>query len=146
MWPFSMLRERARQRRVVDAWLLWATPPNPQPALVSRRAGELCSQRRRATLARTLRGIEREVLGRVVPGPVPLNRRAIRAHLDLVQALEQRLADPARPVAARGMLVVDRLLTEPGSPLYSRDEEAVLAQALSEALAALEPRPERIAA
>jgi hypothetical protein len=146
MWPFSVLRERARQRRAAGAWLLWQTPPRPPSSELDRRRQELVSVRRRALLARTLHGIEREALGRVVPGPVPLNRRAIRAQLGLVQALEERLADQARPVSAPGVLLVDRLLTEPGSPLYSRDADAVLAGALSEALAALEPRTERLAA
>jgi len=146
MWPFSVLSERARQRRAADEWLLWGATPRPESALLHRRTCELCSQRRRASLARTLRGIEREALGPVVPGPVPLNRRAIRAQVGLVQALEERLADPARPVSARGVLLVERLLTEPGSPLYSPFENAVLAEALTEALAALEPGVERLAA
>jgi len=134
------------RRRAADAWLLSQTPPRPPSSDLDRRAGELVSVRRCAQLARTLHGIEREALGRVVPGPVPLDRRAIRRQLDLVRAVEKSLADSARPVCARGVLLVDRLLTEPGSPLYSRDGEAMLAEALSEALSALEPRAGQIAA
>ena len=81
-----------------------------------------------------------------MPGPVPLNKRALRLHLGLLRALQERLEDSARPVSVRGMLLVDRLLTEPGSPLYSSVPDGVLAEALSEALAAIDPVPDAAAA
>jgi hypothetical protein len=43
------------------------------------------------------------------------------------------------------MLIVDRLITEPGSPLYSSCPGDALAEALSEALAALDPIPVAVA-
>jgi hypothetical protein len=131
--------ELGRRRRTADEWLLWGAATRPSSALLSWRAGELTSPRLRSTLAHSLKRIEREARGGTLPGPVPLNKRALRSHLGLLRALHERLEDRGRAVSPRGMLLVDRLLTEPGSPLYSRVPDGVLAEALSEALAAVEP-------
>ncbi len=138
--------ELGRRRRTADEWLLWGAAARPSSALLSWRAAELTSPRLRSTLAHNLRRLEREARGGTLPGAVPLNKRAIRCHVGLVHALHERLDDQARPVSVRGMLLVDRLLTEPGSPLYSRVPDDVLAQALSEALAAIDPAPAAAAA
>lgn len=138
--------ERRRRRRAADEWLLWGAVPRPSSALLSWRAAELTSQRMRSTLAHSLRRIEREVRGGTLPGAVPLNKRALRSNLDLVHTLQERLVDPAHPVSARGVLLVDRLLTEPGSPLYSPAPVESLAEALSGALAALDDIPMAAAA
>jgi len=133
--------ELGRRRRAADEWLLWGAVARPSSALLSWRVEELASPRLRSTLARGLRGIEREVRGGTLPGPVPLNARAIRRHLGLVRALQRRLEDCDPLVSVRGILLVERLLTEPGSPLYSRAPDEVLAETLSEALAALDYAP-----
>jgi hypothetical protein len=138
--------ELGRRRRAADEWLLWGAAARPSSALLSWRAGELTSPRLRSTLAHSLQRIEREARGGTLPGPVPLNKRAIRRHLSLVRALQERVEDRALPVSVRGMLLVDRLLTEPGSPLYSYVPDDVLAEALSEALAAIDPAPAAAAA
>ncbi len=130
--------ELARRRRAADEWLLWGATARPSSALLSWRADELTSTRLRSTLSHSLRRIEREVRGGALPGSVPLNTRAIRRHVDLLHALQERVADCTRPVSARGMLLVDQLLTEPGSPLYSTVSGHVLAKALAEALAAVD--------
>jgi hypothetical protein len=130
-----------RRRRAADEWLLWGATVRPSSALLSRRAAELTSTRVRSTLARSLGGIERELRQASLPGPVPLNTRALRLHVGLVRALQQRLEDSTLPVSVRGMVLADRLLTEPGSPLYSPAPDDVLAEALSEVLAALDPEP-----
>ena len=64
----------------------------------------------------------------------------------VVVVVQSTFADRDRPVAATGMVLGDRLLTEPGSTLYSPVGDDVLAQALSEALAALDPSPSAVAA
>ena len=133
-------RERRRLRSTADRLLLWGAQPQASAELIARRVDELVAPRRRKTLARSLRSIVREVEGRVLPGPVPLNRRDIRAQLELVQALETRLADLSLPVAPRGVLLVERLLTEPGSPLYSGAHGQELGARLAEAHAALDDR------
>ena len=138
--------ERSRRRRTADEWLLWGAVPRPSSELLSWRAGELTSPRLRSTLAHSLRRIERETRGRTVPGAVPLNKRGLRSNLHLVRALQERLGDLDRPVSARGVLIVDRLLTEPGSPLYSPVPTEALAETLSEALAAMDETFEAAAA
>ncbi len=104
------------------------------------------SPRLRSTLAHGLLRIERETRGKTLPGAVPLNKRALHRHLGLLCVLQSRIEDRSRPVSIRGILLVDRLLTEPGSPFYSSTPDDVLAEALSDALAALEPAPVAAAA
>ena len=133
--------ELGRRRRAADEWLLWGAAVRPSSDLLSWRAAELTSPRVRSTLARSLGGIERELRQASLPGPVPLNKRALRLHVGLVRALQARLEDSTRPVSVRGMLLADRLLTEPGSPLYSPAPDDVLADALSDVLEALDPEP-----
>jgi len=132
---------REERRRVADEWLLWGAAARPASALLSWRAAELASARLRGTLAHSLRRIEREVRCETRLGPVPLNKGAIRSQLGLLRALRERLADRSSPVTVRGMLLADRLLTEPASPLYSSVSDAVLAKALREALAELQLPP-----
>jgi hypothetical protein len=60
----------------------------------------------------------------------------VRRSDDLLEALAGRLGDE-RPVAARGVLLAQRLLRDPASPLYS--EGPVLPRELSRVLGALEP-------
>jgi hypothetical protein len=126
--------ELNRRRRLADDWLLWGAVPTASSSLLSWRAGELLSPRLRATLARSLRHLEAEAAGRHFPRAVPLNVRAIRANADLVRMLGDRLEDSESPVSVRGMLLVDRLLTEPGSPLYAYGDPDGLADALAEVL------------
>ncbi len=133
--------EVGRRRRTADEWLLWGATARPSSALLTWRAAELLSPRLRATLAHSFHRIERETRGKTIPGAVPLNKRALRRHLSLLVVLLSRLDDRARPVTVRGVLLVDRLLTEPGSPLYSTAPDDVLAEALTDALAALDPPP-----
>ena len=138
--------ELGRRRRAADEWLVWGGSAHPSSALLRWRTDELTSPQLRSTLAHSLRRIEREARGGTLPGPVPLNTRAIRSHLGLVRVLRERLEDRARPVSARGMVLVDRLLTEAGSPLYSRVRADDLAEAIGDALAAIDPFPAVVAA
>ena len=139
--------EIGRRRRAADEWLLWGATARPSSALLSWRAAELTSPQLRSTLAHGLHQIQREARGGTRPGPVPLNTHALRRHLRLVGALQARLENSARPVSARGMVLVNRLLTEPGSPLYTCGApDDVLADALSDALLALDPAPVAVAA
>ena len=133
--------EKGRQRRAADEWLLWGAVAQPSSPLLSRRAAELTSPGRRSTLARSLRRVERDVSEATVAAPIPVNRRAIRRNIGLVRALHERLDDHSRPIDPRGVVLVERLITIPRSPLYSRDPDNVLAEALAEALAALDSAP-----
>ncbi|HWB22263.1 MAG TPA: hypothetical protein VG652_05205 [Gaiellaceae bacterium] len=135
------MSESRRRRLAVDTWLLWGGAPGPSPAFFGWRSRELTSPSLRLTLAHSLRKIEGQVRGETLPGRVPLNDDALRRNLELVNALEERLEDPGRPVSVQGMMLVDRLLSEPRSPFYSQVPDEVLARAMSEILAALEPPP-----
>ena len=137
--PIRVVMELGRQRHAADDWLLWGAVAHPSSPLLSRRAAELTSRRSRSTLARSLRRVERDASGESLASPIPLNRRAIRRNLGLVRTLQQRLDDHSRPIEPRGILLVERLITVPRSPLYARSPDDVLAEALGEALAALEP-------
>jgi hypothetical protein len=84
-------------------------------------------------LARTLRRSDPDRL----PSASPLRRGLARRHRELLQRLEERMLD-GRPVTARGVLLLRRLLREPGSPLY--DEYAGdLSRAIATVLVELEP-------
>ena len=139
--PARFVIELGRRRRAADEWLLWGAVANRSSPLLSRRAAELTSRGKRSTLARSLQRVERGVSGETMAAPVPLNRRSIRRNLGLVRALQERLDDHGRPVDPRGILLVERLITVPRSPLYARDSDDVLAEALGEALAALDGPP-----
>jgi hypothetical protein len=139
--PIRALMQRGRQRDAADEWLLWGAVAHPSSPLLSRRAAELVSPRKRSMLARSLRRVERDGSKETVAAPIPLNRRAIRRNVFLVRALHERLDDHSRPIDPRGVVLVERLITVPRSPLYSRDPDDVLAEALGEALAALDPAP-----
>lgn len=134
-------RRLAARRGVADTWLLWGAEARPAAELLAWRASELVSPRSRRVLARSLRRLGAETQRRLVPGALPLNRLELRSQIGLLRALELRLSDLSRPVCARGVLIVERLLTEPGSPLYARERSDALAEQLSEACATLEPLP-----
>lgn len=129
--------DRHRRRLAADRRLLSEMRSSASLAF-GWRARELTTARRRRRLARNLQHIEREVCGEALPGPLPLNKRAIRAHLALLRALRERLEDRNRPVTARGVLLVERLLRERRSPLHAYLPAEVLAEALRAALAAVD--------
>jgi hypothetical protein len=133
--------ERSRLRAIADEWILWGAAARPSSRLLGWRAAELLSPRLRSTLAHSLARIESETRGKILPGAVPLNKRALRRHLPLLCALQTWLADGARPVSVRGMVLVERLLTEAGSPLYAHASDDELADTLCDALTALEDAP-----
>ncbi len=139
--PVRAVMELGRRRREADEWLLWGAVAHPSSPLLSRRAAELTSPGRRSRLAHCLRRVDRDARGASVAAAVPLNRRSIRRNLGLVRALHQRLDDHSLPADPRGILLVERLVTVPRSPLYVRGPDEVLAEALREALAALDPAP-----
>ena len=128
------IRKRAEERRRADELLRAGTDE-----MLATRAAELTSLRNRRALARSLEATARELDGRVLPSAVPLNRAGARPHLDLIRALAARLLAPA-PVSARGVLLVQELLTDGyHSPLYDRERAGDLRPALEESLSALEP-------
>ena len=105
-------------RWAADAELLRRTTP---PLRLAWRVEELVAPKKQARarpLAPAARA--RRPPGRL-PNASPVNRLAVRAESDALTALADRLADLERAVAARGVLLVERLLTDGFSPLYERE-------------------------
>jgi hypothetical protein len=124
-------------RRSADRLILVDGQAAEGSDIVSWRTLELVAPESRAGLAREVG----QTLGRMAPGRMPsaspLRRGAARRHQDLLRRIEERMLD-GRPVTARGVLLLRRLLREPSSPLY--DEHAGdLSRALGRVLLELEP-------
>lgn len=137
---WQAIGERERCRKLADDWLLWGAAVSPSAQLLSWRANELTSRRLRTSLARALGRIEREATGAVRPGALPLNENALREHSSLVHDLADRVRDRSRPATVTGLLLVDRLLRHPWSPIYSVVPEDELVHNLQHALDALDGR------
>ena len=132
-------RDRWALRRTADARLRTGVKVHPESALLVWRAAELTCDRNRRTLSGSLKGIARELQRPSLVSAVPLNRRAVRPHLELVLALASRLAQLDRPVAPKGMVLVEELLTDGfTSPLYVGGRDADVPAALERCLSALD--------
>jgi hypothetical protein len=129
--------ELVHRRRNADQWLRHDL--SPLSPLHAWRAVELTSLRERRILAGSLRGAVDDLSGRLLPGASPLNRAGVRPHADKLELLAERLADLERPVSAMGILLVQDLLTQGGSPLYDGSRSDDLPAAVGRALLALEP-------
>lgn len=125
---------RAARRRA-DAELLSTRLPSPRLAW---RTEELVAEDSRVELGRSLTDVVHSADGRLLPGASPLNRAAIRASRAPLLALAARLYDLPRPVAPRGVLLVDNLLHNGSGPLYGRSRLNGLRAELEQALAALD--------
>jgi len=131
-------RELRQIRARADRLILQGGERTHPAAVVLWREGELVGERHRALVAaaaeRTLHHASRELL----PSSSPLDRCAVRENEDLVRLLATRLHD-GRPVAARGVLLAERVLGDPASPLYDAVAGEPLGVALRRVLHALEP-------
>jgi hypothetical protein len=110
------------------------------PLRLSWRVEELVTPKNRLDLAHTLRSLVRDASPRYLMSASPFNRLAVRAEAETLLTLAARVADLERPVAARGILLVERLLVDGSGPLYDRERVDELPPYLDTALAALEPR------
>jgi len=135
----SALHDRSRLRRQADVLLRTGVQVHPQSRLLVWRAAELTGRRNRKALARSLRWIVLELERPALVTPVPVNRRAVRPHLELLQALVDRVAFLERPVAAQGMVLVEELVTDGlASPLYVGGRRADLRTVLGACFDALD--------
>jgi hypothetical protein len=128
--------ERRRHCAVADAWLRGGG----RATHFEWRAEELTSPRERRLLARSLRGIVRELDPSGRRSAVPLNRPALRPHSDELTVIAVRLDHLELPVSPAGILEVQRLLTSPDSPLYLYAPESDLSKKLSAVHRKLEVR------
>jgi hypothetical protein len=136
--------DRARARRAqraarwaADRELALRTTP---PLRLSWRVEELVSTKHRLDLAHSIRSVVREASPRYLPAASPINRVAVRAEAETLLALAEKLADLSAPVAARGVVLAERLLNDAAGPLYDRELVDELPPYLDSAIAALTPR------
>jgi hypothetical protein len=134
---FRARREVAAARRAADAELLSSRIPSPRFAW---RTNELCAPEHRRILSESLVSLVHSAEGRYLPGASPLNRPAARSESPLLLRLAASLAEDSRAVTPRGVLLVERLLSNGDSPLYDRTRAEALHDALTEALDVLEGR------
>jgi len=128
--------ELAAVRRVADRLIVDKPRSRDASAVVRWRSDELTSRGARDALRREVdRTLHALDPGRL-PSASPLRRPAVRSCDDLLEALAGRLGDE-QPVDARGILLTQRLLRDPASPLYS--EGLRLPRELGRVLGALEP-------
>ena len=125
---------RAARRRA-DAELLSTRLPSPRLAW---RTEELVAEDSRVELGRSLTDVLHSADERLLPSASPLNRASIRALRAQLLELAARLCDLPRPVAPRGILLVERLLYDGSGPLYSRSAPNRLRVEIQQALAALD--------
>jgi hypothetical protein len=124
-------------RRTADRLILADAHAAEGSDLVRWRTFELVAPPTRQGLARELEQTLRRIDPARLPSASPLRRRVARRHAQMLSRLEERMLD-GRPVTARGVLLLRRLLREPDSSLY--DEHAGdLSRALARVLMELEP-------
>jgi hypothetical protein len=124
-------------RRTADRIILVDPHGGEGSAIVRRRMLELVAPASRRALAAEVAQTLRRIDPSRLPSASPLRRGVARRDCDLLRRLEQRMLD-GRPVTARGVLLLGRLLREPGSPLYD-DHGTELSRALATVLLELEP-------
>jgi hypothetical protein len=130
-------RELRARRAAADLDLARRDRP---PLRLSWRVEELVSTKNRLDLAHSLRSLVRDARPTYLPSASPFNRLAVRAESVELLALAARLADLERPVGARGVVLLDRLLTDGSGPLYDRAREDEFRPTLDAIGDGLEPR------
>jgi hypothetical protein len=135
-------RLRARKalrakRAAADADLARRERP---PLRLAWRVEEHVNTKNRLDLAHSLRSLVRDARPSYLPSASPFNRLAVRAESEELLALATRLADLERPVAARGVVLLDRLLTDGSGPLYDRERQDEFGPTLDAIGDGLEPR------
>jgi hypothetical protein len=137
--PTLSLRGRVfLQRGSLARRLAAGASPFDSPEL-ARRAEQLRSPRNRRVLAASLERVIDAAEERPHPhsSAVPLRRAAILRVSAGLLGLAAELRDTDAPVSVRGVALVDKLLTDGGSPLYVASEEQTLEGAIRHARAAL---------
>jgi hypothetical protein len=124
-------------RRAADDELLSTDYPSSRTAW---RAAELTAAKNRVELECSIRKLLRSADARYLPGATPLNRVAVREQAVALRTLADRLADLGRHVTPRGVLLLDRLLTDGYGPLYVSYRAVELRDTLARVAEALEVR------
>jgi hypothetical protein len=108
-----------RLRAIADRIILRNGDRPTASPLVAWRTVELTSRRHRLAVAAEAARLARELDASTLPGAVPLNRSAVRPYRQELEALAAAL-DGDQPTSARGILLAERFLSSPASPLYDR--------------------------
>jgi hypothetical protein len=137
IWTWRRRKELRAVRQAADTELLGSEFVSPRTAW---RAAELTAPKNRLAVARSIRRLIRSADARYLPGPTPLNRIAVREEAERLATLAGRLTDLKHRVTPRGVLLLDRLLTDGYGPLYVSYRAMELRDALARAAEALEPR------
>jgi hypothetical protein len=122
------------ERRRADEQLLATRLPSPRLAW---RTAELVGEDHRVDVARRLTDIVHGSDERFLPGASPVDRGAVRACRAELLELASRIFDVSRPVAPRGVLLVEQFLA--GGALYGNGRTARLRLDVEAAREALEP-------
>ena len=135
----------ALRRLALTEQLADGADPTSTPAL-ALRASQLTSPRRRRQMARTLRRTVTEARQPSVTRALTsiINRRAVMASADAIQVTIGRLASP-EPVTPKGMAMLERMITDGSSSLYSPAEPGSLRRQLLVAKAELDEAPREVA-
>jgi hypothetical protein len=151
-YPPLSLRPRAGRRRrlrlaliacwragALDSRLAAGASPGAD-ALLAIRAKRLTSRRYRARMAAGLARAVRDAEATTCrfSAAVRPDRREVFAARTVLATLDRRLR-AAEPVGARGIALIESLLTDGASPLYQPTEPGALGSRLRAAAAALEP-------
>jgi hypothetical protein len=125
------------QRGALDRRLAHGADPGASREL-SRRARQLMSRRCRAGLAEGIRNVieAAEEPRRGFSAAVPIQRGDILSEREFLVAIAEDLLSDDR-LSPRGIALVDELLTDGISPLYTAGPEGDLHRALTHARAAL---------
>ena len=126
------------QRGALARRLAAGASPEDSPEL-ARRAEQLTSERNRRVVAS---GLERVIEAAEEPpsrysSAVPLRRAEILSERTGLLGLAAELRDTSQDVNVRGVALVERLLTDGGSPLYTSSANETLDGAIRQARAAL---------
>ena len=127
----------------LDRQLAAGRPPESSP-LLAARARLIVSLPRRTAMAGNWRHLltvaarQGAIRRGAPPGAAPVRADRITAAAPAIGELARRLAAPL-PVPARGVAMAATLLTDAGSPVYSRRSAVPLDAALQAAIAQLDP-------
>ena len=125
------------RRGALDRSLAHGADPSATPEL-NRRARQLTSRRRRAGLAQGIRNLidAAEEPRRGYTAAAPVQRREILSERTFLLELADDLAGDDK-LSPRGIALVESLLTDGTSPVYSPSPEGALHAALTHARATL---------
>lgn len=136
--PWRSIRRRIRLRQARRKADLELIEFRSVPPRLAWRAEELTGQKRRKMLARSIRRLVASAETKYLPGASVVNRVAIRAERLRLLGLAARLEALDRPVTARGVLLVEDLLTCVDGPIYVREDRDALPLTVDAAYAVLE--------